>query len=176
MEIAQLVVTSVIALVGLYLANGFRRQQRLKVAEKRISAYRALWEIMEVSRATRLLEAGRGPITPAEAADLYEKMIHWYYASGNGMLFTQKTKSIYLVACRRLSLSGQVEGNHPAEGLQRMRELSILRTLMTLDLQPFDAVHIPDFEDSQFLLEAGIDPRTWARGPWHKRIAGRWGI
>jgi hypothetical protein len=176
MEIAQLVVTSLIALVGLYVANSFWRQQRLKVAEKRISAYRALWQVMEVSRLTRLYEAGGGPMKPAEAADLFKKMIHWYYASGNGMLFTQKTKSLYLVACSRLNGFAQGEtdtADEASEGVRRMRELSMLRTQMVRDLEPFDAVYLADESDGQFLREAGLSPREWERRPWHKRIMRR---
>jgi hypothetical protein len=62
MEIAQLVVTSLIALVGLYVANSFWRQQRLKVAEKRISAYRALWQVMEATeQATGAIKGTSAP-------------------------------------------------------------------------------------------------------------------
>lgn len=171
METAQLVVTSVIALVGLYAANSLRRQQRLKIAEKRISAYRALWEVMEPARITRLdEEGGQGPITPAEAVGIRKEMIHWYYAGGNGILLTQATKSLYLLACRRLIAKGE------NDGFQRMRELSILRTQMALDLDPFDVVFLPDYSDSEFLSDAGIDPRRWARGPWYKRVMRRSGV
>ena len=177
MEIAQLVVTSVIALVGLYAANGFRRQQRLKVADKRISAYRALWEVMEPARMTRLSEEGwQRAITPSEAVDLRDKMINWYYAGGNGILLTQTTKSLYLLACSRLFAFSRLTANGEEEGLRRMRELSILRTQMVLDLDPFDVVFVPDYRDSEFLAEAGIDPRRWARGPWYKRIVRRSGV
>jgi hypothetical protein len=95
------------------------------------------------------------------------------------MLFTQKTKNLYLVACRRLNDYAQAahdphelrEVSEEPEGVQRMLELSILRTQMTLDLQPLDAVYEPDFKNRQFLLEAGIDPRTWGRGGWLRRVA-----
>jgi hypothetical protein len=30
------------------------------------------------------------------------KVAHWYYAGGNGMPLTEKTKQLYLTACRRL--------------------------------------------------------------------------
>jgi hypothetical protein len=54
MDIAQLAITTAVALIGLYLVHSFRRQQRLKIAEQRVDAYRKLWAQMLVARPTRL--------------------------------------------------------------------------------------------------------------------------
>ena len=54
MELANLLVGSAIAIIGLYLAHSLRRQQQLKVAEQRIASYQELWKLMEVARPTRL--------------------------------------------------------------------------------------------------------------------------
>ena len=60
METAALVITSLIAIVGLYLAHSLRRQQTLRIAEERTNAYRELWELMELARPTRLAAGERG--------------------------------------------------------------------------------------------------------------------
>jgi hypothetical protein len=75
MEVANLLVGSAIALIGLYLTHNLRRQQRLKVAEQRMASYQELWKLMEVARPTRLepWEAA-GPLTRAEARELYARM------------------------------------------------------------------------------------------------------
>jgi hypothetical protein len=169
-EIANLIVTSTIALIGLFVANSFRRQRRLKVAELRVEAYRKLWTMMETARPSRLMD-GVGPLTEEEAGDLYMRMSHWYYKDGSGMLLTEETKRLYLVACRRLYLYSQRVDEAGDDGARRIRELSILRTQMTRDLEPLDAVSVPDHGDAEFLREAAIDPVKWARPPWHRRIA-----
>ena len=45
MDALALVITSAITLVGLYLAHNLRRQQRLRIAEQRVTAYRQLWNL-----------------------------------------------------------------------------------------------------------------------------------
>jgi hypothetical protein len=55
MDIAQLAITTAVALIGFYLVHSFRRQQRLKIAEQRVDAYRRLWAQMLVARPTRLV-------------------------------------------------------------------------------------------------------------------------
>jgi hypothetical protein len=174
MEIAQLVVTSVIALVGLYAANGFRRQQRLKVADTRISAYRALWEVMEPARLTRFSEEGwQSAITPSEAVDLRDNMINWYYAGGNGILLTQTTKSLYLLACSRSSRSANSLRTARRKGFGVCVSCRYSGRRWSWISIPYDVVFLPDERDTEFLSDAGIDPRRWARGPWYKRIMRR---
>src|SRR4051812_25239251 len=103
MAVGELVVTSIIAVVGLYLAHGLRRQQNLKIAERRIDAYSGLWEIMELARPIRLKSwDGTGPLSPLEAKTLCEQMTAWYYKSGSGMLLTDDTREMYLKVKDRL--------------------------------------------------------------------------
>src|SRR5437588_11994543 len=90
MTALQIIVTSPITLTGLYLAYSFHRQQRLKVAEQRIEAYRRLWSVMEAARPSRLdPPESAGPITAAQARTLYDDMTAWYFENGNGMLLTE---------------------------------------------------------------------------------------
>ena len=99
METVALVITSLIAVVGLYFAHSLRRQQTLRIAEARTNAYRELWELMELARPTRLAAGerggelagegedglrGAGPLTQAEASSLYRSMTRWYFTRATG--------------------------------------------------------------------------------------------
>src|SRR4051812_33138171 len=89
MELAALLVSGVLTGIGLYLAHNLRRQQRLKVAEKRMESYGELWKLMEIARPSRLTAWERawessdplercGALTRDEARGLYGSMTHWY--------------------------------------------------------------------------------------------------
>jgi hypothetical protein len=175
MALADLLLGSAITIVGLYLTHSLRRQQRLKVAEQRMASYRELWKLMEVARPTRL-EAweAAGPLTPAEARDLYASMTHWYFGAGHGMLLTETTKKLYLqtkASLGRYAVGGQPDWQHA--GRRAIQELSLLRQQMKLDLDIYGVSYFGelDDEDDKFLRRAGIDPRRWARPPWHRRLA-----
>jgi hypothetical protein len=164
-------VTAFIASVGLYLANSFRRHQRLKIADQRLEAYRALWELMEVARPTRIdedcpVERG-GPLTQGEARSLYRAMTHWYYGSGNGMLLPDETKRVYLEAKRRLAGFAAGSEDWMGGGERRIRELSLLRTQMKVDLAIYGMHYFEGMEEgdanSEFLRSAHIEPQGWAR-------------
>jgi hypothetical protein len=188
METAALVITSLIAIVGLYLAHSLRRQQTLRIAEERTNAYRELWELMELARPTRLAAGerggdlagegddglrGAGPLTRAEASSLYRSMTHWYFHTGNGMLLSEVTKELYLEAKRRLGTYA-VGGGHDweREGARRIDELSLLRTQMKSDLAIYGTPYFgkPDMDDEDFLRAAHVDPDRWARPPLHQRV------
>jgi hypothetical protein len=94
MALAQLIVNAVVALtiafVGLYVANSFRIQARIKLIELRIEAYRKLFEITEPASPTRL---GRpDSLSPEEAKDLGRRIYDWYYTDGNGLLMPDRTR------------------------------------------------------------------------------------
>lgn len=168
MTALEIIVSSVITLAGLYLAYSFHRQQRLKIAEKRIDAYRKLWQVMEPARPSRLDPAdGGGPITVAEARELYDGITAWYFADGNGMLLTERTRAMYLVAKRRLSTyaAGAADSKSGRSGEQRMRELSLLRTQMKFDLTIY-GVFYPDSldgRDEAFIRSCGLNPASWCQ-------------
>jgi hypothetical protein len=174
MNIAELVITTIIAVIGLYLANSFRRQQRLRIAEQRLEAYRHLWSRMLVARPTRL-EAPEelGPLTRAEAATLYREMTQWYFADGNGMLLSDPSKEMYLLAKRRLGrYAVGLDGADEAGARRRMRELSLLRSQMKADLAIYGVFYFDslDVEDKEFLRAAGMNPWLWQR-PWHELLS-----
>jgi hypothetical protein len=177
MELTDLLVGSALTIVGLYLTHSLRRQQRLKVAEQRMTSYQELWKLMEVARPTRLepWEAA-GPLTPAEARRLYASMTHWYFGTGHGMLLTEPTKKLYLQT--KASLGQYAVASQPdweCAGRRAIQELSLLRQQMKLDLDIYGVSYFGnlDDEDEAFLHRAGIDPRRWARPPWYRRLPAR---
>jgi hypothetical protein len=180
MDVAELAITSVVAVIGLYLAHSFSRQQRLKIAEQRVEAYRKLWTHMLVARPTRLEPPEqKGPLTAGEAAGLYGEMTTWYFDGGNGMLLPHDTREMYLEAKRRLGRyagEGGAGGTDEA-GRRRMRELSLLRSQMKNDLDIYGVFYFDslDDEDREFIAASGLDPDRWGR-PWYRWAAnpGYW--
>jgi len=190
MELADLLVGLAVTIIGLYLTHSLRRQQRLKVAEQRMASYGELWKLMEIARPTRL-EAweAAGPLTRKEARGLYASMTHWYFGTAHGMLLTETTKKLYLKT--KASLGRYVVGTDPDwqhAGRRAIRELSLLRQQMKLDLALYGVSYFDDedegddedeekrkkgekAEDEEFLRSAGIDPRRWARPPLPRRLA-----
>lgn len=191
MDVAQLVVTTLVALIGLYLANSYRRQQHLRVAERRLDAYGKLWELLEVARPTRVKDRSvdrDGPLRRQEAEDLYKQMTHWYFGSGNGLLLPDATKALYLEVKARLGAYA-VEGDAPSDegGTLRIEELGLLRAQMRLDLDIYSVSYLstPDLDTThrgahdqdrrrrtnELLREARIDPEGWGVPPWRIRLA-----
>jgi hypothetical protein len=96
LKVLALVLNSLLVVVGLFLANNFRRQLLLKTVDRRADAYRRLWALMRVAGPWRV-EAKRGLMTSAERWALYRRMSSWYF-SGDGMLLDEKTRDLYLNA------------------------------------------------------------------------------
>lgn len=185
MAIAQFVVTTLVALIGLYLAHSYRRQQRLRIAERRLDAYGALWKLMEVARPTRIaadasVDRAHGALTRNEAVSLYKSMTHWYFGSANGLLLPDATKRLYLEVKSRLG--EYAEGRDSAaeeQGKRRMTEIGLLRAQMRLDLDIYSEPYLSSSnpknkELERKLLEAAkIDSRGWGVPPWRTRVAER---
>jgi hypothetical protein len=176
MELADLLVGTAVAVIGLYLTHSLRRQQRLRVAEQRMASYQELWKLMEVARPTRMEDwEAAGPLTHAEARGLYASFTHWYFGTGHGMLLTETTKKLYLqtkASLGRYAISTEPDWEHA--GRRAIQELSLLRQQMKLDLDIYGVSYfgeLDDEEDKAFLRSAGINPRRWARPPWPLRLA-----
>lgn len=92
----DLILKLLIAIIGFYLAHSLSRQISLRVSEKRLSAYAALWEITGRASPARLHEGGAGPLTLKERITLYEELSAWYYIHGNGMLLADSTRTMFL--------------------------------------------------------------------------------
>jgi hypothetical protein len=176
----EVIISSAITLTGLYLAYGFHRQQRLKIAEQRIDAYRKLWNVMGPARPSRLdPPESAGPVSASDAGELYKSMTAWYFENGNGMMLTETTRAMYLEAKRLLGAYSACAPDDPAseaEGKRRMRELSLLRTQMKFDLAIYGLFYPGslDEQDEQFIRACGIDPATWARPLSHRLRIGRY--
>jgi hypothetical protein len=176
MDVADLLITTAIALIGLYLTHSLRRQQRLRIAEKRLDSYRRLWALMEVVRPSRLIDVdGSGPLTHDEARKLYQDATHWYFEDGNGMLLTERTRTLYFLARANLGeyATDQVENSETA--VRIMRQFSLLRTQMKLDIDRYGTFGLEaqiDEDDRNFLRSAGIGVRRWG---WAAQIRTRLG-
>ena len=173
MQVAAIVVSSLLAGIGLYLTHNLRRQQSLKIAEQRVAAYRTLWQLMEVARRTRWDPAdGSGPLSREEAHKLYRDMAGWYYRSGNGIFLADTTTEFYTAVRRRLSAYAMSKDEKGAD--RCMRDLSLLRQQMRLDLKTISGR--PSYweklneGDKELLKNAGIrKPEGWAL-PWYRRL------
>jgi hypothetical protein len=139
LDVARLVVESIIGLLGLYLVHSFRRQQRLRIADLRIPAYQRLWELMKVAAPSRVTDStGAGSLAPEEARELHHSLWDWYWQNGNGMFLTDETQKIWAAALDRLRTYGEDGGIDPAEeGWRRIVELSLLRTQMKRDIKVY---------------------------------------
>jgi hypothetical protein len=246
MNIANLVVTFVLGVAGLFISASWYRDRQLRIAEERLSAYRRLWTLTEVARPTRMDPGGQGPLTRKEAGTLHETLTGWYYEKGQGMLLTLATRDMYLEAKKRLltySLASlpddplqttsmldrempwsqgrdepaeafkafrcyvesepearpealtegpralsewRIKWNWDArsaewdEGARRIRELSLLRTQLKLDLDIFGFTYWRERtrSDEDFLTKASFNAERWGRMSWYRRLPrrvfGRW--
>jgi hypothetical protein len=172
-EIATIVVSSLLGVIGLYFTHSFHRQQNLKIAEQRVGAYRALWQLMEVARRTRWDPAdGSGALTREEARKLFRDLASCYYDSGNGIFFTRATTEFYTAVRKNLSTYARSEDEKGAD--RCMRDLSLLRQQMRLDLRTISGrpSYWGDLDDGdrRLLLSAGIRrPERWGL-PWYWRL------
>jgi hypothetical protein len=175
----SIVVTAVLGVAALYFGNSLRRKARAEVeasaAEKRFTAYAALWA------KTKIASPMRGtPLTEAERDNLYDELTDWYYDEGHGMLLTEQTRNVYLKAKKNLtcppdelvpaSLAEVVrrDGDR-GRGQASIDQLSLLRTAMRADVriytQPYDEELSED--DVAFLEACKID---LTQAPWRDAI------
>jgi steroid delta-isomerase-like uncharacterized protein len=172
MDLAQFVITSAIAVIGVYLAHSFSRQQRIKIAEQRVDGYRKLWGQMFVARPTRVEPPeNMAPLAPDEAARLHMKLTKWYFEGGNGMLLPHDTREMYLAVKRRMGryASESKGGDWHEAGDRVMRDLSLLRSQMKSDLQIYGVFYFDSLNDGdrELIRTSGLDPERWGR-PWYR--------
>ncbi|MFF0415352.1 hypothetical protein ACFYUY_33575 [Kitasatospora sp. NPDC004745] len=171
-----------VAAAGLWLAHNYRRQLKGKLTERMLAAYLELWELTAVSDLNR-----EPPMTDEESRQLAEEMMTWYYANGNGMLMSPKTRALFFTVRGNLvapvqnlqpasvrTAPAEVEG--PTAGLRitciRARQLSVLRTRLKTDMAMyFGARHLRKLrrDEWELLRLCGM-----ARNPVARIRASRW--
>lgn len=129
--ITNAVVTLVIGGVGVYIANSFRLQTRIKLLEVRVEAYRKLFALTEITSPTRL---GRGEsLSPEEAKVLGKAIYDWYYENGNGLLMPDRTR-LRLQSLQQ-KLQGAPQRRLPDDPL--LREVAHFRHALRRDIGVF---------------------------------------
>jgi hypothetical protein len=183
-KIVDLILKLAIALLGFYFAHSLSRQVALRVSERRLGAYSALWQITGVASPARLKEGGAGPLNSRERQLLHDKLAMWYYSEGNGMLLANGTRTMFLKVKDNLvrapneleptSFSTEVlkaglDQSEVIRGKRAIQQLSLLRTRMKADLGVF-GIHygggLTD-TDKDFLKDCG--EFLWRR-PWWKPL------
>jgi hypothetical protein len=77
--------------VGPRLAHNYRRQIRLKLAERQVDAYVHLWKLTAVATPSQTT-----PLDRAQRQELYESITDWYYHEGNGIFVPVVTRNLFL--------------------------------------------------------------------------------
>lgn len=182
-------------LIGVWFANNYQRQMKIKLADGRRQAYARLWAVTGLAAPTRLFALEQdGPLTLKERQDLHEAMTDWYYDEGNGMLLARGTRQVFLNAKNNLVCTDRsdlkpdgLDKDLPARddeesldeeqlrGILSIKQLSLLRTQLKADL----AIHGDPYtgklteHERRFLAGSGIDlgSETWAGSSgWNHRF------
>jgi hypothetical protein len=88
---AQLGGTLFLGLVGLWLAYNYRRQVRLKLADRQLDAYMALWRITAIAAHTRTTL-----LDQAEQEKLHREMTRWYHDDAYGIFISMRSRNLSL--------------------------------------------------------------------------------
>jgi hypothetical protein len=185
LEIANLIMTIVLAIIGLCLAHSYRRRLRLRVSGQRLSAYRTrtLWSKMSFATPVRVSEWMHKPLTQEEWERLFQEFTAWYYENGNGMFLGDSTRCLYLrvkdnLVCpiehyepgsiREKLLAMTPEEQEQARGILPIRHRSVLRNRMKADLDVYGLPYHVDLDedDKALLRRCGEDP---SKKPWMRR-------
>jgi hypothetical protein len=177
---AQLAGTVFLGIVGLWLAHNYRRQIRLKLAERQVDAYTDLWKLTALATPDR-----QSPLDRAERQKLSDEMARWYHADGNGILVSVRTRDLFLgyksnLVCptseikptalaKRLATLPEADAER-CRGCVSKRQASILRSQLKNDLVlhiGFAGYRNLRSEDRAFLRSCGLP--QWRR-PWRSHF------
>jgi hypothetical protein len=160
---ADLLITSLLTIVGLYLTHSLRRQLTMRVGEKRLVAYAALWDKMSHVSPARVSAWMDQPLTLEERQELFRDFTKWYYENGNGMFLGENTRAVYLAVKDNLvcparffkpaSIASTLESKseqkqNDLRGRLSIRQLSLLRNRMKADLAVFGLLYHTDLNDT----------------------------
>jgi len=88
---SQVVATAFLGSVALWLAHNYRRQIRLRLAERQVESYQALWKITAVATPERTQ-----PLDHEERHKLYDDMVRWYFEQGHGIFASTETRDLFV--------------------------------------------------------------------------------
>jgi hypothetical protein len=177
---AQVAGTVFLGFVGLWLAHNYRRQIRLKLAERQVDSYMRLWSLTAV--ATPELSA---PLDRNARRQLYDEMVKWYFADANGVFLSAATRNMFVAVRSNLvrpvaemqppSLASELtclsgEDAERRRGCVSIRQASLLRTQLKTDLAMhtgFDYFSALRPDDRAFPRNCGLS--LWRR-PWRPRL------
>jgi hypothetical protein len=177
---APLAGTVFLGLVGLRLAHNYRRQLGLKLADRLIDSYRALWAITTTATVTRAT-----PLDQSERQKMRDDMLRWYYEEGNALFLSAPARDLFMAV--QTNLVGPIESMKPhtlgaelaalpeataerRRGCACIRHVILLRIQLKADLNLHLAQHYysgPRPPDRDFLRSCGLSP--WRR-PWRGRF------
>lgn len=190
---AQVAGVIFLGLVGLWLAHNYRRQIRLKLAERQVDAYVNLWKLTAVATPSQAT-----PLNCTQRQELYDSITNWYYDDGNGIFVPVVTRNLFLAYRWNLICPvGQIMPSMIAERLAQLpdtdaercrgcisiRHAILLRNQLKndLDLHASFVLYYNELhaDDVAFLKSCGWSPR-WLprRPPWrtqHFRSGGQVG-
>ncbi len=185
---AQVVGTVFVGVVGLWVAHNYRRQIRLKLAERQVDAYTALWTTTSSATPERTT-----PLDLDERQKLYDSMVDWYFHTGSGIFLPGATRDLFVgvrsnLVCpipslKPASLAEELASLSETDAERRrgcvvIRQVSLLRAQLKSDLDlyfDFNYYSVLRADDRAFLKSCGISP--W-RKPWRqsaRRSSGRAG-
>ena len=190
---AQVAGAIFVGFVGLWLAHNYRRQIRLKLAERQVDAYVDLWKLTAGATPSQTAQ-----LDSTQRQELYESITDWYYREGNGIFVPVVTRNLFLayrwnlicpveqlmpsVVAERLAQLPAVEAEH-SRGCISTRHAILLRNQLKNDLDLHSSFVLyhnePHADDVAFLKSCGWSPR-WLprRPPWrtqHFRSVGQAG-
>lgn len=175
--------TLLLGLVGVWFAHNYRRQIRLKLAERQVEAYMRLWGLTASASPVRAT-----PLDAAERQKLYDDMNRWFFEDGDGILISTAARNLFVgvhanlmcpvEAIKPTDLARQLAALPQADAERRrgcaiVRQVSLLRTQLKSDLAMHLGVnYYPDLlpDDRAFLSSCGLSAR---RRPWRRRLFRR---
>jgi hypothetical protein len=183
------VVQALAGLLGIVLTAALSTyvlgQQKVKISEKRLSAYGPLWAL------TKQVRRGGPPLSESQRVALAAALTDWYYAADQGMLATARVVAMFTKLRRNLTCAPAeffpdswrdlfeplANGETPDSRRHRLLadQFSLLRTQMKMDCAIYYGRHISpnrvidpyevDFIDE---LETGRS-WSWRRQIWRSR-------
>lgn len=188
---ANVIVTTLLTGAGLWLAWNYGRQLRVSLASRRLDAYMGLWERTGYAAPVRLDQRVAGSdespwslvLSFSDRRRLYAELTAWYYADGNGILLSKKSRSIYLAAKNNLVCPDhdlepkELQGyfayrrgpnwtlTQAERGCLSIRQFSLLRAQMKADLASYGIPFISSIQAHELAFLLGLEINVLRR-PW----------